>query len=195
MTSELVICTIKKALKATGCIVQNLIVKTGVDLPPARKKLATLPDFSFHLAGGSATPNRISGVELRFIAICRDQQNQSQQIGWTSFSHTLVRFSLQHRRISEQCNSVLEGSSHHDLLFSTILCGTVQPVTFAHGNSPSDRHIVGIMDDTVHDCFRDRAIAFRVRIDSSIPTFRFVLGAEDHRSAGSLPTSGFHDFQ
>ena len=38
---------------------QNPNVKTGVGLPPARKKLATLPDFSFHLAGGSATPNRI----------------------------------------------------------------------------------------------------------------------------------------
>ena len=36
-----------------------MTVKTGVGLPPARKKLATLPDFSFHLAGGSATPNRI----------------------------------------------------------------------------------------------------------------------------------------
>ena len=66
---------------------------------------------------------------------------------------------------------------------------------FWHRDSAADSHVKGIVDNAVHNGFRDGAIALGVRIDPSVPALGFVLSTKYHRPARLLPTAGLHDFQ
>ena len=53
---------------------------------------------------------------------------------------------------------------------------------FSHGDLAINQDLVGIVDDTVHNRFGNGAAVIRVGINTLIPFFRIVLGAEDGRA-------------
>ena len=57
---------------------------------------------------------------------------------------------------------------------------TVQPMTLPHGNSAVNEDVVGVVDDSVHDRFGDRAVVIGVWIDPFVPSRHIELRAEDH---------------
>ena len=67
-------------------------------------------------------------------------------------------------------------------------------MTFTHGFATFDQDVVGIVDDPVHDRFRDRAAFSQFRIDTGIPFLVVVLSTEDHRSLRAV-YSGLNDLK
>lgn len=59
-------------------------------------------------------------------------------------------------------------------------------MTLAHGFTSFDQDVVGIVDDPVHDRFRDRAAFSQFRIDTGIPFLVVVLITEDHGTFSAI---------
>ena len=78
-----------------------------------------------------------------------------------------------------------------DILHTAFGIGGLQAVAFEHGDVALNQNFIGVVDDAVHDCFRNWAAGIRVGVNAGIPALGLVLGAENY---GAL-VAGLHDFQ
>ena len=60
-----------------------------------------------------------------------------------------------------------------------------------HGNLAINQNIKSIVDDPIHNSFRDWAVVVRIRVDPLVPAFSFILCAENDRA---MLASSFDNF-
>lgn len=77
------------------------------------------------------------------------------------------------------------------ILLTAFGLGRFQTVAFPHGDVALNQDLIGVVDDTVHDCLGYRTSGVGIGVNTGIPALRLVLGAEDH---GSLATC-LHNLQ
>ena len=77
------------------------------------------------------------------------------------------------------------------ILLTAFGLGRFQTVAFPHGDVALNQDLIGVVDDTVHDCLGYRTSGVGIGVNTGIPALRLVLSAEDH---GSLATC-LHNLQ
>ena len=127
----------------------------GLFPPPCRRFSATLPE---HLATKSSASASTGRAAINFLIL-----------GYAPHSCSV---SSQHAK---------RNNNPRILVFAAIfLRRSLQPFTFTHRDASFNHNLIRIMDNTIHNRFRDWAVGLWIRVNSGIPAFGLVLSAKEH---------------